>query len=104
MALKKENYETIYGVKAEHWVIQSVNMNDIHGYGDITLLGYFDDTAYTNGKSPIETKKVKVSYINGYEENFSKKSLAKNKDTNIYKIAYEYVKNNSDFFKNTIDC
>ena len=26
MALKKENYETIYGAKAEHWVIQSINI------------------------------------------------------------------------------
>ena len=56
MALKKENYETIYGAKAEHWVIQSVNMNDSYGYGDITLVGYVDEDAYLNGKASIENK------------------------------------------------
>lgn len=104
MALKKENYETIYGAKAEHWVIQSVNINDSYGYGDITLVGYVNEDAYLNGKASIETKKVKVSYSNGYEENFSKKALQKRSNTNIYELAYNYIKENNDFFKDATDC
>lgn len=103
MALKKENYETIFGIKAEHWIIQSININDTHSYGDITLIGFVDEDAYLNGKSPIETKRVKISYVNGYSECFSKKSLQKT-NTNIYQLAYEYIKENDEFFKDTIDC
>ena len=102
MALKKENYETIHGAKAEHWVIQSVNMNDCYGYADITLVGYVNEDAYLEGKASIETKKVKASYVNGYNETFSKKSLQRS-NTNIYELAYNYVKNNDNFFKNSID-
>lgn len=103
MALKKENYETIFGAKAEHWIIQSINLNDVHGYGDITLIGFLDEEAYLNGKASIETKRVKVSYVNGYSKQFSKKSLADN-TSNIYELAYNYVKENDDFFKDAKDC
>lgn len=103
MALKKENYETIFGVKAEHWIIQSINLNDVHGYGDITLIGFLDEEAYLNGKASIETKRVKVSYVNGYAKQFSKKSLTDN-TSNIYELAYNYVKENDDFFKDAKDC
>ncbi len=104
MALKKENYETIYGTKAEHWVIQSININDSYGYADITLAGYVDQTSYETGKASIETKKVKVSHVNGFEENFSKKAAKARQFTDIYQQAYEYVKNNNEFFKDAIDC
>ncbi len=103
MALKKENYETIFGAKAEHWVIQSINMNDTHGYADITLIGFVDEDAYLQGKASIETRRVKVSYVNGYSATFSKKTLQKT-STNIYQLAYEYVKKNDDFFKDATDC
>lgn len=105
MALKKENYETIYGAKAEHWVIQSININDAYGYADITMAGFIDVDSYESGKASIETKKVKVSYVNGFEENFSKKAMvASDEPTNIYKQAYEYIKNNNEFFKDATDC
>lgn len=104
MALKKENYETIYGAKAEHWVIQSININDAYGYADITMAGFIDVDSYESGKASIETKKVKVSYVNGFEENFSKKALQKRSSTNIYELAYNYIKENSDFFKDATDC
>ena len=103
MALKKENYETIFGAKAEHWIIQSINLNDVHGYGDITLIGFLDEEAYLSGKASIETKRVKVSYVNVYSKQFSKKSLADN-TSNIYELAYNYVKENDDFFKDAKDC
>lgn len=103
MALKKENYETIFGAKAEHWVIQSINMNDLHGYADITLVGFVNEEAYLNGKASIETKRVKVSYTNGYSTTFSKKTLQRT-NTNIYQLAYEYLKENNDFFKDAKDC
>ena len=106
MALKKENYETIYGVKAEHWVIQSININDTYGYADITLAGFLDVDSYINGKASIETKKVKVSHVNGFGETFSKKAAAARnvQPMNIYQQAYEYIKNNNEFFKDAIDC
>lgn len=106
MALKKENYETIYGAKAEHWVIQSININDPYGFADITLAGYVNEESYKSGKASIETKKVKVSYTNGFEETFSKKAMVALNDepTNIYKQAYDYIKNNNEFFKDAKDC
>lgn len=104
MALKKENYETIHGAKAEHWVIQSINTNDSYGYSDITLVGYVSEEAYLAGKASIETKRVKVSYSNGYAETFSKKALSARGSSNIYQIAYEYIKTNDDFFKDATDC
>ena len=107
MALKKENYETIYGTKAEHWVIQSINVNDPYGYADIPLAGYLNLASYEPGKASIATTKVKVSYTNGFEEHFSKKAVVAssiNEPTNIYKQAYEYIKNNNEFFKDAIDC
>ena len=100
MALKKENYETIYGVNAEHWVIQGINANDQYGYADITLVGYVNQEAYEEKKASIETRKVKVSYSNGYAENFSKKAVIDN-NSNIYELAYNYLKENNEFF---MDC
>lgn len=59
-------------IKGDHWVIQSININDTYGYADITMAGFIDVDSYESGKASIETKKVKISYVNGFEENFSK--------------------------------
>ena len=40
---------TIFGTKAEHWVIQAVNVNDAYEYADITLVGYVDEDGCITG-------------------------------------------------------
>ena len=105
MALKLENHETLYGVKAEHWVVQSININEKHGYADITLQGYYDEQAYLDGKAPLETKKTKAYERNNFASYFSKKAKNANEENkNIYSLAYEFVKHNDPFFKDSKDC
>lgn len=101
MALKLQNYKTVYGINAQHWVIQSMNINSIHKYADITLGGYIDEEAYLNGATPIEVKKTKVYEKNGFNNTFSKKAVPRS--NNIYAMAYEQIKSCDPFFKDAID-
>ena len=76
------------GDKVEIWSIDKDRKGDDWGSFRYSfnpdIIGYVH-MDYLEGKASIETKKVKVSYSNGYEENFSKKALQKRSSTNIYR-------------------
>lgn len=103
MALRRE-YLTTYGVKAEHWVVQSINTNAFHGYADILLAGYVSEEAYHNGADPIEQRRVKVNQDMGFENYLGKKAKSRYSNMNIYELAYNIVKNEDKFFEEAEDC
>lgn len=102
MALLVNNYTTIYGVQAAHWVVDSININEKYRYAEITIFGYYSGEVYISGASPLETKKVKVNWNDGFDDTYSKRVLSITKQ-NIYSIAYGYIKANMEMFKNAID-
>lgn len=108
MALLKENYITTYGTTAEHWVIQSININSHYKWCDITFVGYVNEDAYLNGADPIQQHKTKVNMDTGFEnylsKNASKKSRTNHFDMNIYELAYNIAKENDNFFKDCKNC
>lgn len=101
MALSVANYETMYGVNAEHWVIDIININDKYKFAEINLNGYISEATYSAGNTPIKTVKIKINWEDEYERLFSKRA---NISTNIYEVAYEYIKRNVKEFKDAVDC
>ena len=103
MALKKI-VKTTYGIDIDHWVIESVKINDKFKFAEITILGYFSEEQYKTGASPIQTLRIKCTAYDGFDEIFSKNALKRNRSFNdIYALAYEYLKNTMDF-KQSLDC
>ncbi len=102
MALQK-TFNTIYGVDANHWVIETININNKFKYAEIQLLGYVSEQCYIDGKSPIENIKIKVNHKDGFDAVFGKQSLRNRVATDIYAIAYDYVKNYTKDFNGAID-
>lgn len=100
MALSVNNYSTVFGVPATHWVVDSINLNEKYQYAEITMFGYYSEEAYLNGVTPLETKKVKVNWNDGFQRMFSKKTLS---NQNLYGVAYDYIKSNVEMFKDATD-
>lgn len=103
MALLTMGKTNQFGVKEEYWVILGININLQYSFCDITMGAYTSQKAREEGAEPMNTKKVRAKFGEGgeFETYFMPNSRAI-KTTNIYQLAYEYVKKKDEYFKDAV--
>ncbi len=103
------------GFNMEYWRITDWHIRMTQNLMDITLTPYVSSQTREDGLEPIneEIRKIRVyddidknvpensTYV--YTENFSPQAL-ENAQIDIYKLMYEYIKNNVSEFEGAKDC
>lgn len=103
MALLTEGKINQFGVLEEYWKITNININLQYNYCDLTLAAYSTKDARDNNLEPMSFKKVRAKWS---EDEFKKffSPIALSRSTgNIYEVAYQYIKQKDEYFKDSKD-
>lgn len=98
MALK-QLVENECGIVVEYWKVSGLNLSFIGKRGFITIVGYLNEASRLTQKDQITLKQITVK-VDLFEKYFSNDKLTEN---NPKDLAYMYIKDNDEFFKESID-
>ncbi|QLY79312.1 hypothetical protein [Clostridium intestinale] len=102
MALQLNNYTNGAGVKTQYWKITDYSLRTIYKSVDITFGGWVTKELSDSGNySPVEIKKVRC-LADKFDEYFSSQNLDENGSNPLLQM-YKFAKDNSEFFKDSID-
>lgn len=95
------NLNNTYGVPLLYWKISAIHLAYQHKKCQIYVVGYYNEQARLDEKKPIETNvyTIKDNDFDMYL-NVDKLNMINN---NIMKGCYEWLKNNTEEFKNSLD-
>ncbi|MBK1809424.1 hypothetical protein JHL18_02020 [Clostridium sp. YIM B02505] len=100
MAYQKE-YTNNQGINVQYWSINNLTKNLRYKTAEITICGYLTGQAKNQGYEPVETRRIKVLW-DKFDEYLSVDTL-NTENTNDIAMAYKYITENEEMFKDAIE-
>ena len=93
MALQK-SIQHSSGASASYWRVTKILLDYERKFGSVTLCGYFNQQARSDGKKTLDIKQFTIA-AESFDTYFSPEEL--DNSTNPVKQSYIYIKTTSDF-------